>query len=124
MVNDAFLSALEIVPTVAAAAGGTLPESIFYDGFDMLPVLQGKEASRREEMFWKRRNHVAARVGKWKWVDMPGKGGGLFDLSRDVAEQRDLSLEKPEVLRRVKQRFAAWEKTMEDAEPRGPFRDY
>ena len=94
-----------------------------YDGFDMLPTLQGKAAGQRKEMFWKRRHDRAARVGRYKWVDTP-KAGGLFDLAADVGEQRDLSEQKPEVLKQVKARFAAWLQAMEEAEPRGPFRNY
>jgi hypothetical protein len=51
-------------------------------------------------------------------------GRGLFDLSVDIGERNDLSKKKPEVLKRVKARFANWVKTMDEAEPRGPFRDY
>ena len=39
-------------------------------------------------------------------------------------EQRDLSKEKPDVIRTVKSRFAPWEKQMAEAEPREPFRDF
>jgi len=48
----------------------------------------------------------------------------LFDLSRDVGEQQDLSVQRPERLERVKQRFAAWKEAMAQADPRGPFRDF
>lgn len=75
-------------------------------------------------MFWKRRDLLAARVGKWKWVDMKAGGGGLFDLEHDIEEQKDLSKERPEVLKRVKGRYSRWLLAMEAAEPRGPFRDY
>ncbi|NQT54558.1 hypothetical protein HQ576_21055 [bacterium] len=52
------------------------------------------------------------------------RGGGLFDLANDVGEARDLSKERPEVLRRVRERFAAWAKAMAQAEPRGPFKNF
>ena len=74
-------------------------------------------------MFWQRRSEKAARVGQWKWVES-SKGGGLFDLTTDLGEERYLSEEEPEVLERVKERFAAWQREMEESEPRGPFRDY
>ena len=89
----------------------------------MLPILQGKTASPRKEMFWQRRGDRAARVGNWKWVDSK-KGTGLFDLSTDLGEKKDLSKQKPEVLKMVKSRFANWKEQMARAEPRGPFRDY
>ncbi|MFZ2640184.1 MAG: sulfatase-like hydrolase/transferase [Verrucomicrobiia bacterium] len=122
-VTDEFLTSLELLPTLAAVAGATLPPDVKLDGFDLMPVLRGERKSPRAEMFWQRRSDKAARVGKWKWVES-GKGGGLFDLSADLVESRDLSLEKPDVLVRVKARFEAWKKEMDAAEPRGPFRDY
>lgn len=122
-VSDEFLTSMELFPMFTNLAGGTLPEDVVYDGFDMLPVLAGKEKSQRSEMFWERRSDRAARVGKYKWVES-ARGSGLFDLSTDVAEQHDLSEKKPEVLARVKSRFFAWKEEMEAAEPRGPFRDY
>jgi arylsulfatase A-like enzyme len=122
-VCDEFLSTLEILPTLCAATGVAPPEDVVLDGFDMRPVLMGKQESPRNEMFWQRRADRAARVGEWKWVDSK-KGGGLFDLASDIGEQRDLCRDRPQVLREVKARFAAWEEEMRDAEPRGPFRDY
>ena len=74
-------------------------------------------------MFWQRRLDKAARVGHWKWVES-GKGNGLFDLRKDLSEKKDLSAERPEILKKLKDRFANWKKEMSAAEPRGPFRDY
>ncbi len=118
-----FLSAMEILPTLAAVTGAKLPKGVILDGFDMLPVIKGESPSKRKEMFWERRTDKAARVGNYKWVDSE-RGGGLFDLSKDIGEQHDLSKEKPKVLAQVKARFAAWKKAMQEAEPRGPFRNY
>lgn len=122
-VTDEFLTSLEILPTLLAATGTPAPDGLKLDGFDLLPVLRGELPSPRSEMFWQRRSDVAARVGPYKWVQS-SKGSGLFDLSTDLGEEHDLSTEKPEVLERVKARFAAWQAEMEASEPRGPFRDY
>jgi len=121
--SDEFLSTLELLPTLAAAAGVPPPPGVILDGFDMLPVLEGRARSQRTEMFWQRRNDKAARVGQWKWVDSE-KGGGLFDLAADMGERRDLSRDNPDALRRVRDRWLAWRKQMDECEPRGPFRDY
>ncbi len=74
-------------------------------------------------MFWQRRGDRAARMGNYKWVES-ARGNGLFDLSKDIGERHDLSAEHPKLLARLKASFAAWEKEMAAAEPRGPFRDY
>jgi len=122
-VNDEFLTSLELFPSISVAAGVDLPNDLILDGFDWWPTLRGETPSPRKEMFWKRRDFLGARIGKWKWVSM-GKNGGLFDLEADIEEQHDLSISHPEVLTMVKQRYANWLNEMEASEPRGPFRDY
>lgn len=121
--SDEFLTSLELFPTFTKLAGAEPPEGVILDGFDMLPMLQGKAKSRRTEMYWQRRLDKAARVGKYKWVES-ARGNGLFDLSKDIGEKHDLSEELPDVLAMMKAKFAAWRKEMDEAEPRGPFRDY
>ena len=121
--SDEFLTSLEIFPMLCAATGALPPKGVELDGFDMLPVLQSKKKSSRQEMFWQRRLDKGARVGHWKWVES-SRGNGLFDLRTDLSEKRDLSKEKPVVLKMMKARFANWKKQMKAAEPRGPFRDF
>ena len=121
--SDEFLTSLEILPTLCAATAAAPPKGVALDGFDMLPVLQGRRASPRAEMFWQRKLDKAARVGHWKWVES-SRGKGLFDLRHDIGERRDLSKDRPEILKRVQARFANWKKQMQAAEPRGPFRDF
>lgn len=123
LVSTEFLSTAEFLPTFAAVGGAATPKGVKLDGFNMLPVLEGKAKSRRTEFFWQRRNEKAARAGEWKWIESE-RGGGLFNLSTDIGEKNDLSREKPDVLARVKDRWAAWRKEMNESEPRGPFRDY
>jgi hypothetical protein len=74
-------------------------------------------------MHWERRGDRAARYRNWKWVNSEA-GSGLFDLAADIGEKNDLSVEKPEVLRMMKDKWAAWRREMDESEPRGPFRDY
>lgn len=123
-VNNEFLTTMELLPTFCAVAGVQPPADVVLDGFDMMPVLTGKQHSPREEMFWQRREDKAARVGNWKWVSHENGQGGLFDLSKDIGEKNDLSKERPEVLKMMTDRFAGWKRAMDEAEPRGPFRDY
>jgi arylsulfatase A-like enzyme len=122
-VCDEFLTTLEVFPTLVVAAGRQPPATLTLDGFDMTAVLCGERHSPRDEMFWERRLDKAARVGNYKWVETE-RDGGLFDLARDLGEERDLSAKQPELLAQIKARFAAWKKEMDADEPRGPFRDY
>jgi arylsulfatase A-like enzyme len=122
-VSNEFLSTMELFPTFLAAAGARPPAGVILDGSNMLPVLEGRAKSGRTEFFWQRQSDKAARVGRYKWVESR-EGGGLFDLSTDLGEKRDLSAERPDLLQAVRGRWAAWRKEMDAAEPRGPFRDY
>lgn len=122
-VTDEFLTSLEFVPTLLAVAGTKGPEGVKLDGFDMLPILRGEAKSPRKEMFWQRRSDKAARFENWKWLES-AKGNGLYDLSADLGETKDLSAEKPEIAKMMRGRFDAWRVEMDAAEPRGPFRDY
>ena len=122
-VNDGFVTSLEFFPTFVAAAGGSPPTGVVLDGFNILPVLEGRASSPRTECFYQDKSDKAARVGPWKWVESKN-GSGLFNLKDDIGEKRDLSAEKPETLAMVKARWMAWRKQMDEAEPRGPFRDY
>ena len=121
--NDELLTALDVLPSLLAATGHAPSHDLSLDGFDWWPVLRSQVDSPRTQMFWQRRDHLAARVGKWKWVQM-GQQGGLFDLEADVAESKDLSRQYPKILAALKARFHAWQARMDTAEPRGPFRDF
>ena len=122
-VSDEFLTSLEIVPTLAGLCKVDLPTDLILDGYDMLPVLTGKQPSPRNDMFWQRRADKAARVGHWKWIEAK-RGSGLYDLSQDIGERKDFSEKYPQKLAELKSRFAAWQAEMSAAEPRGPFRDH
>lgn len=118
-----FAASAELFPTLLAAAGAQPPRGVILDGVNILPVLEGKAPARRKEFFWQRQGDKAARVGQWKWVES-ARGSGLFDLKADIGEKNDLSAAQPATLKMVKDRWAAWRKEMDEAEPRGPFRDY
>jgi len=121
-VSDAFLTTLELFPTICAAAGVQPPADVILDGFDMRETLAGAPSERRE-MYWQRRDRKAARVDHWKWVDRGGDKA-LYDLSKDIGENNDLSEKMPEVFKEMEAHFADWRTRMDNAEPRGPFRDY
>jgi arylsulfatase A-like enzyme len=131
-VTHEFLTSLELVPTFLAVSDA-FPPDVHLDGFNMLPVLQGREKSPRQEMFWDwPETYQAARVGNYKWVSYVKRGNReelprteeLFDLAADPGEERNLAKAKPDVLASVKARFARWRAEMDATEPRGPFRNY
>jgi arylsulfatase A-like enzyme len=122
-VNREFLTSLELLPTLLNLAGVAPPEGVVLDGFDMMPMLADKKPSPRKEMYWKRRAKEAARVENWKWVRNES-GTFLFDLSKDISEKNNLIDKMPEKAAEMQQHFENWLKRMDEAEPRGPFKDF
>lgn len=122
--NNDFLTSLEIFPTILEATDTRLPDSLKIDGFSMMPNLLNMECENiRNEMFWELRGDYAARIGDWKWIQS-SKGNGLFNLSNDIGETKDLSKVYPEKLKNMKEKFYEWQKSMKDSSPRGPFKNY
>ncbi|MBK5293931.1 MAG: sulfatase-like hydrolase/transferase [Acidobacteriia bacterium] len=99
------VSALDILPTAVAAAGGAAFSAAAIDGVNLLPMLT-REAGKlpRKNLFWRHGASIALREGKWKLVKQrdrndPGEAYRLYDLSTDLAERNDLAAREPAVAR-------------------------
>lgn len=126
-VIDNFVSTLELFPTILEITGIEKPDSIILDGFSILPLLTGENNDiEREEMFWEFREEYAARVSDWKWIksDWREHNNGFFNLSVDITEEIDLSVNEEQQFKLVKDKFYLWQKQMAEAEHRGPFKNY
>ncbi len=123
---DNFISSLEIFPTILDITGIEKPDSLILDGFTILPLLTGEKNVEREEMYWEFREEYAARIGKMKWIKSESRDNhnGFFDLSADIGERYDLSERKNQELNMVQSKFNKWKYEMDNAEPRGPFKNY
>jgi arylsulfatase A-like enzyme len=104
--------ALDILPTASAAARAKLPIDRTMDGANLLPYLtEDKKGAPHETLFWRAGQNHAVRKANWKLVRM-GSQGGLSDLSLDIGESRDLSKERPEVLKELQQAYEKWSSQM------------
>ena len=124
---DNFVSSLEIFPTILDITGIAKPDSLILDGFSMLPLLTGENNDlERDNMYWEFREEYAARVGDWKWVksDRRESHNGFFNLSTDIGEKKDLTNSNENMHKMVYEKFKLWQKEMEKAEPRSPFKNY
>ena len=109
----AAVSALDVMPTLLAAAGvvgagGATAGSPALEGVDLLPHLSGAVATPpHEHLFWRTGSRFAVRRGDWKLVaGVRDAAPALFDLAADPRERKDLAAELPE---RVAQLQAAWD---------------
>jgi len=104
--------ALDILPTAAAAAGADLPKDRRIDGVNLLPYLTGeKKMPPHDSLYWRAGQNHAVRKGNWKLVRSANETG-LFDLASDIGESRNLSQERPDVLKEMQEAFERWNSQM------------
>ena len=87
------VSHLDIMPTLAAAAGTELPRDRAIDGLNLLPLLTEAEntAWQRETLFWQNGHYLVVRHGDWKLqITSDSKQRWLFNLDEDPTEQINL----------------------------------
>ena len=117
---------LDVLPTALAAANKAEVanprnrgqySTAMLDGVNLLPFLSGKSSAvPHETLFWRMRDMRAevVRHESWKYMNVRGQVS-LFDLECDPSETRDLAESKPEIVKDLAARFAAWDRKM--AEP-------
>ncbi len=105
------VSSLDVFATVLAAAGVEAPANVKLDGTNLLPFLSGRAdvaGVPHQSLFWKFGPQWAVRDGDMKLLNTPAEGTQLFDLSKDVGEQKDLAAERPEEVKRLRETYDQW----------------
>ena len=108
---DVPVSALDILPTVLAAAERALPASIALDGQDLMPLVTGKIATTdRNRFVWRNYPTVAVREGDVKLIKphQDRAGGFLYDLATDPREQNDIAAENPDLVASLESGIGDW----------------
>ncbi|APW44822.1 sulfatase-like hydrolase/transferase [Rhodoferax saidenbachensis] len=108
------ISNIDIMPTVLAAAGGTLPTDRPIDGVNLLPYLTAKPATQPPRpLYWRDGPYQAMQENLWKLIvsERPKKEW-LFNLANDPTEKTNLTGEQPQKLAQMKAQMAAHHATM------------
>jgi arylsulfatase A-like enzyme len=104
---------LDIAATALAAAGVVPEDGVKLDGVNLVPHLRGeKSAAPHETLYWRFVNQRAIRHGQWKLTTPGDELEGLYDLSTDIAESKDLSAEHPEVVQQLRELYDRWNAEM------------
>ena len=105
---------LDVLPTLAAAAGAALPGDRKIDGVNLLPFVTGGEPPLRSRiLYWRSGGYEAIRDGDWKLQLSPRPSRTwLFNLAADPTERRDLSGARPDVVTRLRAELAAHDREM------------
>ncbi|MCG9972551.1 sulfatase-like hydrolase/transferase [Christiangramia crocea] len=107
---DGLTSSLDIYPTSLAAADIKKDETLNLDGVNLLPYLKNeKQGDPHKELYWRKLNKSAARVGDFKLIRLEGYGSNLYNLNEDLAEQHDLSQSDSLTLNELSSKLETWE---------------
>jgi uncharacterized sulfatase len=93
---DKPIAHIDMMPTLAAAAGAAEPEGVEIHGVDLLPLATGEgvDTWNRETLFWQNGHYQVVRHGDWKLQvnDRPTDGlkKWLHNLAEDPTEQNNL----------------------------------
>ena len=117
-------SSMDLLPTLAAIVGLSMPKDHVIDGKDIQSLMfgeSGKESPHEAFYYFNQDGLIGVRSGKWKMLyphnynvpSPPGMDGvhgeyeqksidlALFDLSSDVGETKNLASRYPEILARL-----------------------
>jgi arylsulfatase A-like enzyme len=116
-VYDAPVMALDVHPTVVAAAGGSIPAEAKLDGVNLLPFVTGKAAGvPHERLFWRFGAERAIRMGDWKLLWQGDGSAELYNLARDIGEKNNVAAAEPARVKQLEAAYAAWNAQL--AEPK------
>jgi len=96
---DTPVAHVDILPTLAAATGASLPDNVIIDGQNMLPEALGTGEISRDDaaLYWSSGFYRVVRAGDWK-LHYNGRQNRtwLFNLADDPTEQINLAETHPE----------------------------
>ena len=127
--TSALVSAVDLLPTFAAAAGAELPKGYESDGENILPVFKGEFVERQKPIFWEwyfrpiksakdyDKSMLVVREGDWKlFLDRTHNTTELYNVVQDQGEQRNVADKFPAIVKTLSAKVFAWKKTL----PRSP----
>lgn len=114
--SNAMWATLDLMPTIAALAGGKVPDDRVIDGVDQTDLITGKsDKSARDTFFYYVKNNLhAVRKGKWKLAlpdrkilyyfapdDPPVNSPELYDLESDISEKHNVAKMHPKIVKEL-----------------------
>lgn len=114
--SQSVISFIDWLPTLCKITGVAPPPSDI-DGEDVSAAWLGKTHTRTKPLLWKTSNpnsDMAIRDGQWKLLDPNRRRGEveLYDVVKDSTESRNLAAAKPEIVKALSAKLAAWNATL------------
>jgi arylsulfatase A-like enzyme len=125
---EQYVETVDLLPTLLELLAVPLPERIPQRGRSLVPFMRGEKLAGREVVFAssrcdptrledrgyqldKERQIHAVRSSRWKLIVYPGIQHDyteLYDLDADAAEQRNVAVENPLLVRSLLQKIEEW----------------
>jgi arylsulfatase A-like enzyme len=114
---------MDLTAAIVAATATPVPQDARLEGIDLFPILQRQEPEVERTLFWRtagptpvNMNQKAVRSGDWKLlIDGAVTRVFLFNLKIDPGERDDYFARRPDLVQRLQQLLAGWERDV-DAE--------
>jgi len=109
--TDAFVSTIDILPTIASVTGNPLPADRRIDGIDISVTFESDQSPRDEFVFYSSHGILEGiRMGDSKYLEKKkGKSSEvnhfLFNLANDIGEQDNLYDQEPAIAEKLKARM-------------------
>jgi arylsulfatase A-like enzyme len=110
--SDALAITLDLMPTFLELARVKQQPPRPFDGNSLARHFLHDEPLGRRQLFW---NGKAMRDGPWKLIEQ-GRGGpelGLFNLDRDLGEERNEAAAYPDRVRQMQQALRSWSESVQ-----------
>lgn len=117
---DVPVQSVDLLPTVASAAGAALDPRITLDGANLMPMLKGQGPLPSRPLYW-HYPHYGNQGGfpggamveaGWKWIerfDPSGiSTGELYHLAEDIGETRECSAQHPAIAASMSAQLSQW----------------
>jgi arylsulfatase A-like enzyme len=126
---DLIAAHVDLLPTLAAACGVSLPKDLLLDGRSLMPLLRRETSAWPERTLftqWHRGDEpelfrdCSARTQQYKLVN----GRELYDLAADPGEQHDISRDRPEIAAKLRKETQNWFRDVSSTRGYAPPRIY
>lgn len=114
---------MDLMATALALVGQKVDPQWPIDGVNLMPFLTGGQQNPHETLYWEYGPQWAIRQGSWKltfaWPSKEAKTPilGLYDLTQDIGESRDLASAQPERVKQLEAAWASWRKRVGGGPP-------
>ncbi len=112
---------IDLLPTIAALAGGRTPKGRVIDGKNIWPLMAGRPGVRSPHSafyYYQGNTLQAIREGRWKL--RKAKQTELYDLHADIGERRNLAQAHPDIVQRLTDMMETFDKNLKtNARPPG-----